>query len=139
MMTCGSYRRGKEQCGDVDVLITRIDSRKITGMLERLVNQLEKQGFLKERLGMSYGNTNKAREMYMGVCKVEGEEAKARRIDIKVYPKECFGFAVLYFTGCGEFNINMRLHADEKGFTLSDHGMYPTGRAPKEYKRGVGI
>jgi DNA polymerase/3'-5' exonuclease PolX len=33
--------------------------------------------------------------MYMGVCKSK----KARRIDIKVYPKDEYPFALLYFTG----------------------------------------
>lgn len=48
---CGSYRRGKESCGDIDVLITRSDGVPITGIMEKLVERLEKEGFLKERLG----------------------------------------------------------------------------------------
>ena len=40
--TCGSYRRGKPSCGDVDVLITRNDDKPIDGMLEPLVVALEK-------------------------------------------------------------------------------------------------
>ena len=60
--------------------------------------------------------------MYMGVCKV-GE--KSRRIDIKVYPKEQFAFAVLYFTGSAHFNRSMRGMAEQKGYSLSDHGIVP--------------
>jgi DNA polymerase lambda len=48
---CGSFRRGKETCGDIDVMITREKNLPITGLLEKLVIQLEKEGFLKERLG----------------------------------------------------------------------------------------
>ena len=40
--TCGSYRRGKSNCGDVDVLITRNDDKPIDGMLEPLIVALEK-------------------------------------------------------------------------------------------------
>jgi len=31
---CGSYRRGKETCGDVDILITRTDAKPVSGMLD---------------------------------------------------------------------------------------------------------
>ena len=65
----------------------------------------------------------------MGVCKVPKVGAIARRIDIKVYPKEQFGFALLYFTGSDYFNRSMRLFADKKGFTLSDSGLVPTSKA----------
>ena len=63
--------------------------------------------------------------MYMGVCKVPGKSSLARRIDIKVYPKEHYGFALLYFTGSDYFNRSMRLFAEKKGYTLSDHGLAP--------------
>ena len=57
-------------CGDVDILITRSDNTPITGTLEKLVVCLEKQKFLQERLSLSAKSADKAREMYMGVCKV---------------------------------------------------------------------
>jgi DNA polymerase lambda len=37
VVTCGSYRRGKETCGDVDVLICRTDGSPIQGMLSPLL------------------------------------------------------------------------------------------------------
>ena len=127
---CGSYRRGRQTCGDVDILITRSDNRQVRGMLERLVVELEDQGFLKERLSLSATSVDKAKEMYMGVCKVRDQKnALARRIDIKVYPKEQYGYAILYFTGSDYFNRSMRLFADKKGYTLSDHGMVPNSKA----------
>jgi DNA polymerase lambda len=51
VVACGSYRRGKLLCGDVDILITNKDGTPIKGMMETLVSRLEKEGFLKERLG----------------------------------------------------------------------------------------
>ena len=60
----------------------------------------------------------------MGVCKVDKPDSKARRIDIKVYPKDQYGYAILYFTGSDLFNRSMRLFAENKGLTLSDHGMF---------------
>ena len=138
--TCGSYRRGKPQCGDVDILITRMDEKPLAGMLELLVMHLQEKGFLKECLSLSEGHLNKTKEMYMGVCKMPGANSLARRIDIKIYPKESYGFALLYFTGSDYFNRSMRLFADKKGFTLSDHGLIPTSKAKgSKVSKGIGI
>ena len=43
---CGSYRRGKLSCGDIDILITKADGSSIKGIIERVVERLEKEGFL---------------------------------------------------------------------------------------------
>ena len=47
---CGSFRRGRPTCGDVDCLITRLDDKLVSGMLDPLLKALEEDGFLKERL-----------------------------------------------------------------------------------------
>lgn len=86
--TCGSYRRGRATCGDVDILITRTDDKSTNGMLEKIVNRLESQKFLLERLSLSKAELGKSREAYMGVCRVKKAGALARRIDMKAYPKE---------------------------------------------------
>jgi DNA polymerase/3'-5' exonuclease PolX len=46
----------------------------------------------------------------MGICKLD-DKHPARRIDIKAYPLDQYGFALLYFTGSGNFNRSMRLFA----------------------------
>ena len=93
------------------MLITRTDEKSTNGMLEKLVSRLESQKFLLERLSLSKAELGKTREAYMGVCKVNGKGSLARRIDMKTYPKEQFGFAILYFTGSDYFNRSMRLFA----------------------------
>lgn len=136
--TCGSYRRGRLTCGDVDILITRTDDKPVAGMLEPVLQLLEKEGFLKERLGNTRVS-DRGSEMYMGVCKSK-EDTFFRRIDIKVYPKEQYGFALLYFTGSDYFNRSMRLLAEQKGFTLSDHGLAPIGKVSgKKVSKGLQI
>jgi len=45
----------------------------------------------------------------MGVCKIPNSDKPHRRIDIRVFPKECWGPALLYFTGSDIFNRSMRL------------------------------
>lgn len=59
----------------------------------------------------------------MGVCKLQREGALHRRLDIKVYPRSMFAFAVLYFTGSGHFNRSMRLYASKLGYSLSDKSL----------------
>ncbi|RLN92479.1 hypothetical protein BBJ28_00013557 [Nothophytophthora sp. Chile5] len=46
-----------------------------------------------------------------------------RRLDIKVYPRRFFGFAMLYFTGSDHFNRSMRLFAHKNGWSLSDRAL----------------
>jgi DNA polymerase lambda len=103
---CGSFRRGRPTCGDIDILITLKNGTNIKGLCEKLVIKLEKEGFLKERLG-DFRRSTTGSEGYMGVCQLDAKH-KFRRIDIKVYPRDQYGFALLYFTGSDKFNIKMR-------------------------------
>ena len=106
--TCGSYRRGRTECGDVDVLVTTIDPHgKVDSILQRLTTALERQRFLIERLGKDKQASTGA-HTYLGICKVKKEGAIARRVDIKVYPTYQFGFAIMYFTGSMQLNLAMR-------------------------------
>ena len=58
----------------------------------------------------------------MGLCKLESDLPN-RRIDIMYTRPDEYPFAILYFTGSKEFNQKMRQHANEKGFTLNEHGI----------------
>ena len=53
VIACGSYRRGKPTCGDVDILITRTDDKPINGMLTTLVDMLKGQGFMTDVLSLT--------------------------------------------------------------------------------------
>ncbi|NWH74438.1 DPOLL polymerase, partial [Piaya cayana] len=43
-VACGSYRRGKPTCGDVDVLITHPDGQSHRGVFSKLIDSLHKNG-----------------------------------------------------------------------------------------------
>lgn len=43
-VACGSYRRGKATCGDVDVLVTHPDGHSHQGVFGKLLNVLRKRG-----------------------------------------------------------------------------------------------
>lgn len=42
--TCGSYRRGKATCGDVDILLTHKDGVSHEGLLIPLIDSLKNEG-----------------------------------------------------------------------------------------------
>ena len=44
VVTCGSYRRGKPTCGDVDILVTHSDGRSHRGVLPRLLQEGRESG-----------------------------------------------------------------------------------------------
>ena len=43
-VACGSYRRGKKDCGDVDVLVTHPDGRSHKGLFTLLLQRLRDTG-----------------------------------------------------------------------------------------------
>ena len=49
-----------------------------------------------------------------------------RRIDIMYTKPEEYPFAILYFTGSGDFNVKMREYALEKGFTMNEYSIKHT-------------
>ncbi len=64
---CGSYRRGKETCGDLDVLITHVDESVLEGLFERILNRLRETGFLTDDLTVQRDGRQ---QKYLGVCKL---------------------------------------------------------------------
>ncbi|XP_071585111.1 DNA polymerase beta isoform X1 [Heliangelus exortis] len=125
---CGSFRRGAESSGDMDVLLTHpsftSESPKQPKLLRQVVEQLEKVHFVTDML--SKGDTK-----FMGVCQLpnkdDGTAYPHRRIDIRLIPKDQYYCGVLYFTGSDIFNKNMRAHALEMGFTINEYTIRPLG------------
>ena len=66
---------------------------------------------------------------WMGVVKLPGHDT-GRRLDIKIYQEACYAFALVYFTGDGDFNRGMRniAHKYEPPLSLNDHGLYPVDK-----------
>lgn len=121
---CGSFRRGNSNSGDIDVLITHPDIQEKEdfdnlnqSILNQLIIYLSKAGFLKDHLTIA-GDTK-----YMGLCKLKNTKYN-RRIDIRFIPYNSYAAAKLYFTGSGNFNKIMREHANKKGYTLNEYGLY---------------
>uniref|UniRef100_A0A224XN85 DNA polymerase n=1 Tax=Panstrongylus lignarius TaxID=156445 RepID=A0A224XN85_9HEMI len=121
---CGSYRRGKVESGDVDLLLTHPifisennDKQAPTKLIKRVVTVLEQKNLITDTI--SLGDVK-----FMGVCKVD---VIARRLDIRLTPHDQYHCAVLYFTGSDMFNKEMRAHALTKGFTLNEYSLRHIG------------
>lgn len=139
----GSFRRGKESSGDVDILITMKDysERVPSNLLPRLIQHLNKAGHVAHHItqisnipdddASRQGNqasdpmTSHSFKSYMGVFFSPLYPEKRRRVDIKLYPYDQKGFASLYFTGGKWFNRSMRLWATQKfNWKLTDRGLF---------------
>ncbi|XP_066475754.1 DNA polymerase lambda [Tiliqua scincoides] len=120
-MACGSFRRGKPTCGDVDVLVTHPDGQSHQGVFSKLLDRLRRTGFLTDDLVSQEDNGNQKK--YLGVCQLPGPSRLHRRLDIIVVPYSEFACALLYFTGSAHFNRSMRALAKTKGMSLSEHAL----------------
>ena len=78
VVTCGSYRRGKPTCGDVDILITHPDGRSYRGIFGTFLEKAHEDGFLTDDL--SVHNEPNGSSKYLGVCKLEGEGRKVSEL-----------------------------------------------------------
>ena len=122
IVICGSYRRLAQTSGDIDVIFyhNQINGEKdllnAKNYLENIIKDLKKVRFLVDDL------TIKGKTKYMGLCRLNS--GPARRIDIRFVPKDVLGSAMLYFTGSGDFNKNMRSFALKKGYTINEYGIY---------------
>lgn len=118
----GSYRRGANDSGDIDFIITRPDAdidhvRNV--VLGQLVPTLFSMGFLTAALAATSGDGSK----WHGACCLPGQ-TQWRRIDFLLVPWAEMGAALIYFTGNDIFNRSMRLLASKKGYRLNQRGLY---------------
>lgn len=108
----GSYRRGAESSGDIDVVIASKNSRVFVDFIDSLI----RQKIIVEVL--SRGPTK-----CLVIAKIPQSDSY-RRVDFLYTPLDEFPFAILYFTGSKIFNTVMRHIALSKGLTMNEHGLY---------------
>jgi DNA polymerase/3'-5' exonuclease PolX len=129
----GSYRRGKPDSGDVDFYVSIPEqARKL--WMKGAAHYLKQQGILKKKNIISIGE----KKMMMvaslpGADKPGAGKPVYRHIDIFAYPHPQFPFAILHATGSRDFNILLRKHALDLGWSLSEHGL----KSVKEELTGV--
>lgn len=100
----GSYRRLKNDIGDIDIAIFLDDIKNSTIIIEYISNLLD-------------------RVVVKGPTKISGIKSR-RQVDFRIVNKSMYGPMMMYFTGPAEFNINMRLRAISEGYKLSEYGLF---------------
>jgi DNA polymerase (family 10) len=111
----GSYRRGRETIGDLDILVV---SSNVAGVMDR------------------FGQFGAAEVIGRGDTKMSIRIAAGLQIDLRVVPAESFGAALQYFTGSKEHNVILRGLAKNRGLKINEYGVYRIDDGREEYVAG---
>lgn len=120
----GSLRRMRETIGDIDILAT---GQKAVDIIEAFVSQ----PYVREVI-------------VKGETKASIRNKKNLQIDLRVVEKDCWGAALLYFTGSKAHNIKLRGLAKDKGFKINEYGVFRgtkrvAGKTEEEVYRTLGM
>ncbi|MBI1903852.1 MAG: DNA polymerase/3'-5' exonuclease PolX [Planctomycetia bacterium] len=100
----GSYRRGKDTVGDLDLLVVSSDVAAVM-----------------DRFGAFSGV---AEVLARGETKMVVRLDTGLQVDLRVVPAESFGAALQYFTGSKQHNIVLRGRAKDRGLKVSEWGVF---------------
>ena len=119
----GSYRRGKPESGDIDIIITSEEDDKtiFNKFLEKMDDTKKDEERNESKIIKAFLTRGEKKVMVIGKLT---EKDVARRLDFLYSPPEEYAFAILYFTGSMEFNTAMRQHALQQYLTLNEHGFH---------------
>jgi len=100
----GSYRRGKETIGDIDILVTSQVPEKVM------------QHFC------SFPGTEEV--IVQGETKSSIRVHDSFQVDLRVVEANSWGAALQYFTGSKEHNVTLRGLAKKKGLKVNEYGVF---------------
>jgi DNA polymerase (family 10) len=100
----GSYRRGRETIGDIDLLA---DAEDPNAAMDHLAN---------------FGGG--AEVIGRGETKLSVRLARGLQVDLRIVPPESFGAALQYFTGSKEHNVVLRGMAKDRGLKINEYGVF---------------
>lgn len=100
----GSYRRGRETVGDIDILAICEDSSQVMDLFV---------GYEDVQRVISKGTTRSSVILRSGL-----------QVDLRVVPEESYGAALHYFTGSKEHNIEIRRRGQDRGLKVNEYGVF---------------
>jgi DNA polymerase (family X) len=120
----GSFRRQKETVGDIDIVGITSEPDKA---IDHFVSYEEVQRIL------SRGESKSSVKLYSGV-----------QVDLRVFNKESYGAAMLYFTGSKAHSIALRKIGQERNYKVNEYGVYEgtnqlAGRTEGEVYENLGL
>ena len=104
MEIAGSFRRGRETVGDLDLLI---DAEAVTPVMDRFAT------FAGVVTVIARGETKMSVRLDSGLS-----------IDLRVVPTESFGAAWQYFTGSKAHNVHLRGMARQQKLKINEYGVF---------------
>lgn len=124
LVVAGSYRRGRDTVGDLDLLIT---GRKRAQIVEHFVHYNE------VATRISAGPTRGSVVLKNGM-----------QVDLRVVRSDAFGAALVYFTGSKPHNIALRKLAQAQGLKINEYGVFRgkariAGQTEASVYRAVGL
>src|SRR6476659_10308858 len=105
----GSLRRGRENVGDLDIMVTG-KACCYDGARQDLIDHIIKLPGLMEILAR-------------GDNKISFRLRAGMQVDVRLLPPDSFGAAMQYFTGSKAHNVALRQRALKMGYTLSEYGL----------------
>jgi DNA polymerase (family 10) len=125
----GSLRRKKETIGDLDILVSCEKKYR-----KKIADLFSGAGFVKQVLAK--GDTK------ISVLLKED----SRQVDLRMIKEDEWGSALQYFTGSKEHNIQLRLFAKDKGYRISEYGIFHTqdekriaAKTEEEFYQALGL
>ncbi|KAJ3321727.1 hypothetical protein HDV06_003876 [Boothiomyces sp. JEL0866] len=115
MYIMGSYRRGAETCGDIDLIFTSKTIELTKELFTEICDLLTSAKIMTDTILV-------ASKIVRGICSIEN--GPRRRIDFLLVPIDELGASLIYFTGNDLFNRSIRLLAIKKGYHLNRHGLF---------------
>lgn len=100
----GSYRRRRETVGDLDILVTTTEPAEAIARFT---------AYPDAKTVTARGDTRAAIALRGGL-----------QVDLRVVDPEEYGAALLYFTGSKSHNIELRQRAIDRGWKLSEYGLF---------------
>jgi len=119
MEIVGSYRRGLQSSGDIDIIITSESEQSFKNIIDELI---------KQKIIVAVLSRGPSKCLVM--AKIPSSPT-IRRVDFLYTTPEEYPFAILYFTGSKIFNTIMRQHAVNMGYTMNEHGLYKLSQDKK--------
>ena len=113
----GSYRRGRQDPGDLDVIVILKNRVKLPEIAELWLAEGKASA-------VNWVGEKKTQLLIDGV-----------KVDIRTSTPRALGAALLYFTGPAGYNIGIRSAAKRAGFKLSEYGLF--NRETGEYIAGA--
>lgn len=104
MQWAGSYRRGRETVGDLDLLVVAEDRDAAMDRLEAY--------------------PDRSQTIMRGDTKISIRVGKAFQVDMRLVEKNQFGAALQYFTGSQAHNIHTRRLAKNQGLKINEYGVF---------------